>query len=244
MEPSGYEIIRIDENTWRIEEDIVRCFLFVGTERALLLDSGRQLKHIMELIRGITPKPVILANTHSDFDHMSCNGEFEAVYMHPAEYSSYHKQKKCSVPCLPLWDGDVIDLGGRELEVITIPGHTPGSIALLDRENRVLAAGDTVQDGPVYMFGLERDLLAYLYSLEKLKRRQDAFDVVYPCHGSFPAPASILDGLIQGVRDILDGKIRGEPAEEWGIPIRVYDIGAAKILYDYDIAFPGHLHGE
>ena len=64
---------------------------------------------------------------------------------------------------LPAFEGDIIDLGERKLEVIHVPGHTPGSITLLDREERCLIGGDPVQiDGEIYMFGLHRDMEAYV----------------------------------------------------------------------------------
>ncbi len=69
---------------------------------------------------------------------------------------------------MPVEDGDIIELGNRTLEVITIPGHTPGSIAVLDIENRVLYGGDTVQDGKIFMFGVQREFHAYIRSLESL----------------------------------------------------------------------------
>ena len=40
-----YEIIRINRNSWRIEDSGVRFFLLVGTERALLVDSGRNVRN-------------------------------------------------------------------------------------------------------------------------------------------------------------------------------------------------------
>ncbi len=237
MDTNVCRIIQIDARTWRIEEPEVRCFLFAGDERALLLDSGFHISDILGVVRTVTALPVMLANTHSDYDHIACNGQFEAAYMSPAEFCCYSKQKSQTTPCRPLWDGDVIDLGGRRLEVIGIPGHTPGSIALLDREARILAGGDSVQDGRIYLFGENRDLSAYLCSLEKLQRRAGEFDWVYPCHGSFPVPASILPQLISGTREVLAGRIKGVPALEGELPILTYDIGAATLLYDYDILF-------
>ncbi len=59
-----------------------------------------------------------------------------------------------------LWEGTVIDLGFWKFEVILTPGHTPGSIMLLDREKRLLISGDTIQAGDIYMFGPGRNLPA------------------------------------------------------------------------------------
>jgi glyoxylase-like metal-dependent hydrolase (beta-lactamase superfamily II) len=47
-----------------------------------------------------------------------------------------------------LEDGDVLDLGGRRLEVLHTPGHSPDCICLVDREHGLLFGGDTVNTGP------------------------------------------------------------------------------------------------
>lgn len=64
-------------------------------------------------------------------------------------------------------DGDRIDLGERPLEIISLPGHTPGSIAILDVNNRVLISEDPIQDGLIFMFGVQREIHAYSKSLKK-----------------------------------------------------------------------------
>ena len=71
-----------------------------------------------------------------------------------------------------MFEGDIIDLGERKLEVVHVPGHTPGSITLLDREERCLIGGDPIQiDGEIYMFGLHRYMEAYVFGLEHLLER-------------------------------------------------------------------------
>ncbi len=49
-----------------------------------------------------------------------------------------------------LKDGDNIDLGGRVLDVIHTPGHTPDSICVLDRENHLFWTGDSFYPAPIY----------------------------------------------------------------------------------------------
>jgi glyoxylase-like metal-dependent hydrolase (beta-lactamase superfamily II) len=57
-----------------------------------------------------------------------------------------------------------IDLGGRVLDVIPIPGHHPAHIALYDRETRILLTGDTLYPGRLYVY----DMPEYLSSVERL----------------------------------------------------------------------------
>jgi len=222
-------VIQIDEKSWRIEDNGVRSFLFAGTEKALLVDSGRGTGNIKEVVEGLTKLPVMLVNTHADGDHLGCNKLFEKAYMHPAEFDRYHQAMGREFAAEPLWEGDIIDLGGRCFEVLLIPGHTPGSIALLDAENKILIGGDSVQAGTIYMFGAGRNIDAYIYSMAELANMRESFDTIYPSHGAFPVDAGIIDGLITGAEQIRDGKIKGEKADDR--PADLYDAGVAKFLY-------------
>ncbi len=100
----------------------------------------------------LTELPLILINTHADPDHISGNGAFEEFYMSPDEEDNY-RENGGKGTIIPVKEGDVIDLGDRQLRIIDIPGHTPGSIAILDEKYRVLISGDSVEDGNVFMFG-------------------------------------------------------------------------------------------
>lgn len=208
----GYEIIPIGTGSWRIEDKIVRSFLFVGSERALLVDSTTGTGDLAAAVAELTSLPVTLVNTHADEDHIGCNHQFSRAYMHPAEFAYYAEMRQPeSAPAFPLQEGDVIDLGGRRFEVILIPGHTYGSIALLDRENRVLLAGDTVSSTPVFIFGRMRNLDAFLVSLERLKQLGNAFDTIYPSHGAFPVGTEQIDNELACGHQLLRGEL--EPME-------------------------------
>ena len=128
------EIIQIHENTWRIEDGGVRLFLLAGTEKALLIDSGMNLNNARDIAAGLTNLPLSLLNTHADRDHIGSNEQFDAFYMHPAEEPVYRRSGKPGT-ILPVREGDALNLGDRELRIIHLPGHTPGSIAVLDVQN-------------------------------------------------------------------------------------------------------------
>ena len=162
------EIIQIDNQSWRIEDQGVRFFLLTGEEKALLVDSGMTVRNAKEIAEDITSLPLSLVNTHADPDHIGSNDEFDSFLMNSAEAVNYYNVQQRTGNYIPAEDGDIIDLGDRKLRIIAIPGHTPGSIALLDEERRVLISGDTVQDGDIYMFGLMREFHAYINSLKKL----------------------------------------------------------------------------
>lgn len=227
-----YKIIQIDSQTWRIEDQGVRFFLLTGDSEALFIDSGMTVHNLKEIAKSLTSLPVRLLNTHADPDHIGGNQEFETVYMNPAELSNYHKTQHRTGSITPVWDGDIIDLGNRPLQVITLPGHTPGSIALLDVTRKVLIGGDPVQDGSIFMFGIQREIHAYRHSLEKLEKFTDKFDLIYPSHGTIPVMPSLIGELHAAVGKILAGEILPTEEKIFGTSVRKYDAGAAVFLMD------------
>ncbi len=68
----------------------------------------------------------------------------------------------------PLADGDVIDLGDRVFEVIHLPGHTPGSAGLIDRDSGVLFTGDVLYDGELLDELPESSIDDYIASMGRL----------------------------------------------------------------------------
>ena len=90
----SYEIIQMNENSWRIEDGGVRFFLLAGTEKALLIDSGMTVSNAKDIAESITPLPVFLLNTHADRDHIGSNEQFDTFYMHPLEEPVYRRSEK------------------------------------------------------------------------------------------------------------------------------------------------------
>ena len=224
-----YEIIRIDDRTWRIEDGMVRCYLLAGAEKALLIDTGMTLKNAREIAEGLTDAPVELACTHGDPDHIAGNAAFPRFYMHPAEEPNY---RAFGGPgeIVPVGEGDVLELGDRALEVIELPGHTPGSIALLDRTRRALISGDPIQTGAIFMFGPGRDLKQYYASLRKIQKRAGEFDEIWPAHGAFPVEPEQIGKLIAGTERVLTGQATWSPEKHRDTDLRIYDLGCAKLM--------------
>lgn len=131
----------------------------------------------------------------------------------------------------PLWEGEVIDLDYWRFEVILTPGHTPGSIMLLEREKRMLISGDAIQDGDIFMFGPGRNMPAFQCSLKKMIAMADAFDSIWPSHGSYPLKPDIISGILKGSQELAAGKLSGvEPP--WPMPCKKYVCEAAAFLYE------------
>ena len=107
-----------------------------------------------------------------------------------------------------LEDGDVIDLGGRRLEVLHTPGHSPDCICLLDRDNGLLFGGDTVNTGPVYAQYDESDHQKFAESLARLAAMRDGLRRVFVCHYlRLENEPSLLGEMADGFQRILAGDV-------------------------------------
>ena len=223
-------VIQINKDTWQIDEDFVRWFLLCGEKEAVLIDTG-VIGNAREIAEKLTKLPLRVVNTHADRDHIAGNKAFETFYMHPADFAQYYHQMPLQ-NAEALWDGEVIDLGGRELEIIHTPGHTCGSVAVLDRKYRFLFSGDPVQTGDIYMFGPYRNMQAYIKSIERLLKRKDEFDLIFPCHAECPLKNDILEPLKTETEEVLAGKHSSETLELHGSKIRRVKTGHAGFLLD------------
>jgi glyoxylase-like metal-dependent hydrolase (beta-lactamase superfamily II) len=72
-------------------------------------------------------------------------------------------------PTRELDDGDVVDLGDRHLEVMHLPGHSPGSIGLWEPAAGILFSGDAIYDGPLIDELPDSDVAAYVRSMKRLR---------------------------------------------------------------------------
>jgi glyoxylase-like metal-dependent hydrolase (beta-lactamase superfamily II) len=119
------------------------------------------------------------------------------------------------------------------VKVLHIPGHTPGSISLLDVRHRSLIGGDPIQeDGGIFMFGPYRDMEAYVLGLEHVWEFEAEYDSIYPSHAKMPVNKNIIPKLIEGAKAILAGNVEGVPGEMHGHPILTYDIGVSRFFCD------------
>lgn len=227
------EILQIDANTWRLEDGFVRFFLLVGDEKAVLIDSGATCPDAVSLAKTLTDKPILLLNTHGDGDHTSGNGGFREIYMHELDYRLCGLQSRFPETSLvPVNDGDGIDLGNRLLRILFIPGHTKGSIAVLDEKNRVLYAGDTVQKNHIYMFGDRRDPNAFGPSLDKLIAIKDQYDFIYASHGDFCLPNDYAEKVKAAWQAVRNGEVGFDSIDLHGCTVRSYTAEACGFYLD------------
>lgn len=107
-----------------------------------------------------------------------------------------------------LHDEDSIDLGGRVLQVIAAPGHTPDSIALLDRQNGLLFTGDTYYPGPIFLYRPETNLEAYEATMKKLSGMAPRLKLLLPAHNVPVADPADLRRVFDAFLEVRAGKVK------------------------------------
>ena len=218
----NFKINKIREDFYSIEQGFVRSFLILGDREALLIDTGAG-GNLKEFVEEITKLPITVIFTHADNDHTGSADQFERRLMHPSEFDYYESHAEKSVLMEPVWEGDIIDTGTYSFEVIHIPGHTPGSIALLEREKRFLIGGDSIQIGSIFMFGNGRNFHAYRASMKKLHGRINEFDIVYASHNVLSMDANTIYTLYEAAGKVIEHKILGRPEERFDGKVKCYE---------------------
>jgi glyoxylase-like metal-dependent hydrolase (beta-lactamase superfamily II) len=134
----------------------------------------------------------------------------------------------------PIWEGDIIDLGSYRFEFLLVPGHTPGSIALLEKEKRFLIGGDSVQTGNIFMFGDGRNFNAYRASMRKLQGRLGDFDTVYASHGDLSVKPDMIYTLYEVAGRVMNNEIAGVPEQRFDGKVKSYQADGASFYAQYD----------
>ena len=211
------EAVEVMDGFYILNESRTRAFLAVGTDKALLVDTMYANSKVLDAVRKITELPVEVVITHGHPDHIGGIDAFDACYIHEAD-AYFLDGKKLQINYIK--EGDELVCGDFTFEVIETPGHTRGSISLLDRAHKLLITGDAVQGGPIMMFDEECDMQAYAKSMEKLLAYQSAVEKVFAGHNDL----SYGPEYIQYCHDdaaYLNGKLTGVPVTSWDGATRV-----------------------
>lgn len=169
-------ITNITNDIYLINEfDGTNCYLIVGTQKALLIDCGTGFCDLRGACRKITNLPIIVVATHCHVDHVGGAGQFSEIYIHRDDCKTINKlqmslparklflskngaikangfttkdiiKPKYKTHIIPIDEGYEFDLGNKIISVKHTPGHTVGSIALIDACNKIVFSGDNVSD--------------------------------------------------------------------------------------------------
>lgn len=243
MDEPYFRAEQIAPGTWKIRSDGDFSYLLEGDEEALVIDSGYGAGNLRAFCQTLTEKPVrCIANTHDHFDHTANNAYFEKAYMSPAtqplatvpfpSFAGINFPRDYPVELVD--DGDMIPLKGRELLVLNIADHAVGSLAFLDRRERILFAGDELM--PHRRKSLNGSVERWQGYMKKLSRFRDAFDTI--CSGGGVGDADIVEAFLDNSRHILAGN-EGTATEIMPFP----DFGSVSedghIIWRRDAPHPG-----
>jgi glyoxylase-like metal-dependent hydrolase (beta-lactamase superfamily II) len=141
-------------------------YLLLGTDTALLLDTGATTSAglrdaVAPLVGG---RALLVAHTHAHGDHVASDARFRGQPRTTVVGTSLAAvQAAFGINRWPA-DAGEIDLGGRVLDVLPIPGHEQTHIALYDRDTGLLFTGDTLYPGLLFI----EDWTAYRASVQRL----------------------------------------------------------------------------
>ncbi len=237
-----FKVYEVGEGVYAIAEPFnyqeVISYLIVGSERNILFDTGMGMGRISEVVKELSSLPVVVINSHTHYDHIGGNTEFENVYAVDTSYASHfssvgwsHNQVNhevtseafCSqrLPNLDtasyqiksykdkikkyIKDSDTLDIGGRIIEILRVPGHTPDGVALLDRSMGYLWTGDLYYEATIWLFFDGTDLNAYEKSIHRFASLAPMLKTVFPAHNKPTAIPSHLNDLILAFDSVRSG---------------------------------------
>ena len=203
-----YEIKELYTDTYAVidggmGQGKVHMYLLVGTQKALLVDSGYGLLDLPLVARTVTDKPVICVCTHGHLDHAPGACQFEEAYLHSKDFDVYSRHTdpelitsvgtngllmkppkmmlknqsyvdlvnqmagKKYTALKALDDIESFDLGGRIVTWMHVPGHTQGSVAVVDESNKTIFDGDAAAPGAWLFLAESSTLPEYIAVLKK-----------------------------------------------------------------------------
>ncbi len=165
---------------------------------------------MIDLVKSMTSLPVQLIITHGNRDHIGDLEDFEECFIHQKDETLI----TCDIQKHYLKDGDMININDYHFKVIEILGHTYGSIALFDESRGLLIGGDSVQLGPIYMFGEHRNLDLYITSMEKLMKIQDKIQVILPSHHLYSITREYIEYCLNDAIKLKNGQLQGSTVNE------------------------------
>lgn len=250
-----YAVEVIDDQTFAINEpnssQYNTSYLIVGDTNAIMFDAGsgerpagsRSMRHVAEQYAG--KKPITLILSHFHYDHIHDAATFDGVTLldRPDIRANIADQvftispwesvdmawRSLNVTAL-IADGEVLDLGGRRLTLLNLPGHATESVVLFDRDRNQVFAGDFVYRhlGGIIAFATGADLIDYKANSARLLQLTNVDTQFFGAHG---IPQFGRDWLMLLDRE-LDKMVRGDAEYRYvahylapGIPWRVHQHG-------------------
>ena len=255
-------IFRIRDNVYHIYDSLrVYCTLILGKDKAVLIDTGYGFGDIYTVVKEITSLPIIVINTHGHVDHIQGNKNFDSISIHKDDHrllrlhssfivksyvyltfrktlkdnekeqsKNYFKRNRQCIQTIE--DGSVIDIGGNKLEIIHTPGHTKGSICVLDTGNRILYSGDSFSSHVWLFLNESMKIETYIQSTKKVLQRIADFDTILSSHFQAEFKSSLISKIKHCAENISLEKSRPYSTNLAGKAL-IYTEGFERITEKY-----------
>lgn len=209
------------------------CYLLNGENKSLLIDTGLVICNIYDEAVKLTDKTIIAAATHIHWDHIGGHRYFPEFYCHGEELDWLSGEfplsadtvrdmvvDRCDLPegfdvggytmfqgtpARILKDRDIIDIGGRVIEVLHTPGHSPGHMCFWEKEKGYLFTGDCVYKDTLFAYYPSTDPIAYLASLERIADLP--VYKVFPAHHSLNIEPEIIIRMRDAFRNLKEKRL-------------------------------------
>ncbi len=206
---------QIDDRTWVGTGHMMAnesLYLIEGNNKVLLVDAGTNIKDLDKIVASITKKPVMLVATHVHPDHTGASIDvFSEIFINQGDtvnIPQFMSNYKGTVKYLK--DGQEIDLGGRTIEVVFTPAHTPGSTTFIDKTAGYGFSGDSFGSGNLLLTGDFSTLLATCQKMSSIMEKS-GIKILYPGHyfGKNAETKQRVDDMATISKDVLSGKLKG-----------------------------------
>ncbi|MDR2730000.1 MAG: MBL fold metallo-hydrolase [Treponema sp.] len=255
-----YKVKKLYTDTYMISDNgmgqgTVYMYLLVGTERALLVDSGYGLLDLKAITSSITDKKVICICTHGHLDHALGACQFEEAYLHSKDFDVYQQHSSASFindmamkgplmrppkfmlnnpsylrlaqkmsqkqyPPLRKLDGmGKLDIGGRTVSIRQVPGHTQGSVVIIDDKYNRAFDSDAAAFGAWLFLPESSELPEYLAVLKDYQAFLETrgIDSRYAGHSGVSMNKKWLKRLIRCVEISIANPDKGKKIKTlWG----------------------------
>ncbi len=239
--PVELEGLPAPARAWQLQRPAKGCLSYligVPGESCIVVDPARHHEPYLDLARAHQMTVTHVIDTHVHADHISGGPslaeQLGVEYHLPPEDSA----EKIPFPNRPLEDGEELSLGADTVVralTMHLPGHTPGTTALLVGE-RLLLVGDTIFVrglGRPDLTGQAEDLARSLFqSVHDRLEPLDPDTVIAPAHWSSPEEFSDSGAVTATLRHVFEATLLNERAIERFVEEIVSTLPDAPASYD------------
>jgi len=236
----NYSVKEIDPGLYQIKDPAeVLMYLVLGSEKALLFDTGHGIIDLPAIVKEITDKPLTVVLGHGHIDHANGAYQFSEVYLREPDFELFREHTSAEIrdvilqrldaenvkvdfdrekwknsgacKLIPLETGRVFDLGGTNVEIIDMAGHTGGSIGILLKEQRILIDSDSANSHCWMFVPQSLSVREYTAMLERVIKLD--FDKFYVAHQEHAHTKADMEKFITVAKNATLEKCK--PYDNW-----------------------------